>query len=220
MTIKTILRSMTYLVEKPGEKFRLLCRVTIVDARLLILEVQDRRERLDAELRGEVRLVRLDELHTHGVSIVVNLLQLLDGLVTGLAVLGVEVDHDVLVLGHQVVYLLSVQVLDNIKVRLQLCLDPLPEQVVDGDGKDERYGNDEGIASPDGFLVHEVVLIDLRLPVLEVDEGRHGRHLQVRNLVNVHREEDDVLGAEVSLNLIQAIDDLLGNLVHVFVCWN
>ena len=130
---------MTYLVEKPGEKFRLLCRVTIIDAWLLILEVQDRRERLDAELRGEVRFVRLDELHTHGVRIVVNLLQLLDGFVTGLAVGGVEVDHDVLVLGHQFVYLLSVQVLNDIKVGLKLCLDPLPEQVVDGDGKDEKY---------------------------------------------------------------------------------
>ena len=78
----------------------------------------------------------------------------------------------------------------------------------------------KSIASPDSFLVHEVVLIDVRLAVLEVDEGGHGRHLQVRNLVNIHREEDDVLGAKVSLNLVQTVDDLLGNLVHVFVCWN
>jgi hypothetical protein len=54
---------------------------TIVDAGLLVLKVEDGGELCDAELRGKVRVVRLDELDAHGVSVVVNLLQLLDGFV-------------------------------------------------------------------------------------------------------------------------------------------
>jgi hypothetical protein len=56
---------------------------TIIDTGLLVLEVENGGELCDAELGGELRVVGLDKLDTHRVSVVVNLLQLLDGLITG-----------------------------------------------------------------------------------------------------------------------------------------
>ena len=56
---------------------------TVIDAGLLVLKVEDGGELGDAELRGKVRVVSLDKLDADSVSVVVNLLQLLDCLVTG-----------------------------------------------------------------------------------------------------------------------------------------
>ena len=51
---------------------------TIVNARMLLLEVDDGWIFRDPDLLGEALIVRLDELDAHCVAIVVNLLKVLD----------------------------------------------------------------------------------------------------------------------------------------------
>jgi hypothetical protein len=63
--------------------FNLNPLITIINAWLLVLKVEDSGELGDAELCRKLRVVRLDKLDAYRVSVIVNLLQLLDGLVTG-----------------------------------------------------------------------------------------------------------------------------------------
>ena len=135
-----------HLVEQPGEQLRLLGSVSVVDARLRVLEVEDGREGINSILRGKVRLVGLDKHDSDSVGIVVYLFKLFDRLVTGFAVLGVEIDHHVLVLSHEVVDLLGVEILDHVQVGGQLGLHPLPDRL----------------------LVHQVVLVDLVINMMRM----------------------------------------------------
>ena len=78
-----------HLVQEPGQQLGLLARVAVVDARLLLFKVQDGGKLGDAVPLGKGGVVGLDELDADGVGVVVDLLELLDGLVAGLAVGGV-----------------------------------------------------------------------------------------------------------------------------------